>query len=113
MFSVRCRSGVRGPRVRSHGDGIGRVEHCGRLGKRRFLNPLRPGSFVGPTPVGALIHGSGLDGNDPLPSHVFGITTMLMSRNGRPSLVLGDDHSLMGGSDDMKSDVFIVEIVEI
>ena len=113
MFSVRCRSGVRGPRVRSHGDGIGRVEHCGRLGKRRFLNPLRPCSFVGPTPVGALTHGSGLDGNDPLPRHVSGITTMLMSRNGRPSLVLGDDHSLMGGSDDMKSDVFIVEIVEI
>ena len=36
-----------------------------------------------------------------------------MSRNGRPSLVLGDNHSLMGGSDDMKLDVFIVEIVEI
>ena len=27
--------------------------------------------------------------------------------------MLGDDHSLMGGSDDMKSDVIIVEIVEI
>ena len=26
------------------------------------------------------------------------------------SLVLGDDHSLMGGSDDMKSDMNIVEI---
>ena len=108
MFSVRCRSGVRGPRVRSHGDGIGRVEHCGRLGKRRFLNPLRPCSFVGPTPVGALTHGSGLDGNDPLPRHV---SRDYYIRNGRPSLVLGDDHSHMGGSDDMKSDAVIVEIV--
>ena len=66
-----------------------------------------------PTPVGALSHRSGLDGNDPLPRHISGISTILMSRNGRPNLVLGDDHSLMGGSDDMKSDVFIVEIVEI
>ena len=113
MFSVRCRSGVRGPKVRSHGDGIGRVEHCGRLGKRRFLNPLRPCSFVGPTPVGALTHGSGLDGNDPLPRHISGISFIIMSRNGRSSLVLGDNHSLMGGSDDMKLNVFIVEIVEI
>ena len=32
-------------------------------------------------------------------------------RNGRPSLVLGDDHSHMGGSDDMKSGVVLVEIV--
>ena len=68
---------------------------------------------MGPTPVGALTHGSGLDGNDPLLRHISGISTMLMNRNGRPSLVLGDDHSLMGGSDDMKLDVFIVEIVEI
>ena len=60
-----------------------------------------------PTPVGALSHGSGLDGNDPLPRHVFGS----IIRNSRPSLVLGDDHSLMGGSDDMKSDAVIVEIV--
>ena len=110
MFSVRCWSEVRGPRVRSHRDGIGRVEHCGRLGKRRFLNPLRPCSFVGPTPVGALSHGSGLDGNDPLPRHISGISFIIMSRNGRSSLVLGDDHSLIGGSDDMKSDVNIVEI---
>ena len=60
-----------------------------------------------PTPVGALSHGSGLDGNDPLPSHVSGF----IIRNGRPSLVLGDDHSHIGGSDDMKSDSMIVEIV--
>ena len=31
-------------------------------------------------------------------------------RNGRPSLVLGDDHSHMGGSGDMKSDVVMVAI---
>ena len=30
-------------------------------------------------------------------------------RNGRPSLVLADDHSLMGGSDDMKLSVEIVD----
>ena len=60
-----------------------------------------------PTPVGALSHGSGLDGNDPLPRHVSGS----IIRNGRPSLVLGDDHSLMGGSDDMKSGAVIVEIM--
>ena len=60
-----------------------------------------------PTPVGALSHGSGLDGNDPLPRHVSGS----IIRNDRPSLVLGDDHSLMGGSDDIKSDAVIVEIV--
>ena len=60
-----------------------------------------------PTPVGALPHGSGLDGNDPLPRHVSGF----IIRNGRPSLVLGDDHSHMGGSDDMKSGVMTVEIV--
>ena len=62
-----------------------------------------------PTPVGALSHGSGLDGNDPLPNHVSGF----IIRNGRPSLVLGDDHSHMGGSDDMKSDFVIVKIVLI
>ena len=62
-----------------------------------------------PTPIGALSHGSGLDGNDPLPRHVSGF----IIRNGRPSVVLGDDHSHMGGSDDMKSDSVIVEIVEI
>ena len=60
-----------------------------------------------PTPVGALSHGSGLDGNDPLPRHVSGF----IIRNDRPSFVLGDDHSLMGGSDDMKSGVVIVEVV--
>ena len=62
-----------------------------------------------PTPVGALSHGSGLDGNDPLPRHVSGF----IIRNGRPSLVLGDDHSHMGGSDDMKSDVVMVAIMLI
>ena len=61
-----------------------------------------------PTPVGALSHGSGLDGNDLLPRHVSRDDYI---RNGRPSLVLGDDHSHMGGSDDMKSDSVIVEIV--
>ena len=61
-----------------------------------------------PTPVGALSHGSGLDGNDPLPRHV---SRDYYIRNGRPSLVLGDDHSHMGGSDDMKSGVMTVEIV--
>ena len=64
----------------------------------------------GPTSVsvGALTHGSGLDGNDPLPRHV---SRDYYIRNGRPSLVLGDDHSHMGGSDDMKSGVMTVEIV--
>ena len=55
---------------------------------------------MGPTPVGALSHGPGMNGNDPLPRHISGFSII---RNGRPSLVLGDDHSLMGGSDDMKS----------
>ena len=62
-----------------------------------------------PTPVGALSHGSGLNGNDPLPRHVSGI----IIRNGRLSPVLGDDHSHMGGSDDMKADVVIMEILYI
>ena len=30
---VRCRFGVSGPWVRSHGDGFGSGEHCGRLGR--------------------------------------------------------------------------------
>ena len=34
-------------------------------------------------------------------------------RNGRPSLVLGDDHSHMGGSGDMKLYVVMVAIVLI
>ena len=33
MFSVRCRSRDSGPKVRSHGDGFGSGEHCGRLGR--------------------------------------------------------------------------------
>ena len=45
----------------------------------------------------------------PLPRHVSGFIIM----NGRPSLVLGDDHSHIGGSDDIKSDVVMVEIVLI
>ena len=48
-----------------------------------------------------------MDGNDPLPRHISGF----IIRNGRPSLVLGDDHSLMGGSDDMKSGFVLVEMV--
>ena len=56
---------------------------------------------MGQTPVGALSHGPGLDGNDPLPRHTSRVVLYL--GNGRPSLVLGDDHSHTGGSDDMKS----------
>ena len=66
---------------------------------------------MGPTPVGALSHGSGLEGNDPLPRHTSRVVYYL--GNGRPSLVLGDDHSHMGRSDDMKSGICIVEIVLI
>ena len=111
MFLVRCRSGVSGPRVRSHRDGFGSGEHCGRLGKRRFLNPFRPLLIVwDPTPVGALLHVSGLDGNDRLARHA---SRDYYIRNGRPSLVLGDDHCHMGGSDDMKSDVVLVKILWI
>ena len=61
-----------------------------------------------PTPVGALSHGSGLEGNDPLLKHT---SRVYYVRNGRPSLMLGDDHSHIGGSDDMKSGVVKVEIV--
>ena len=64
---------------------------------------------MGPTPVGALSHGPGMDGNDPLPRHASRVVLYL--GNGRLSLVLGDDHSHMGGSDDMKSGICIVEIV--
>ena len=63
---------------------------------------------MGPTPVGALSHGPGLDGNDPLPRHASRVVLYL--GNGRLSLVLGDDHSHMGGSDDMKSEFVLVEI---
>ena len=63
-----------------------------------------------PTPVGALLHGSGLEGNDLLPRHT---SRVYYIRNGRPSLVLGDDHSHMGGSDDMKSSVVMVAIMLI
>ena len=50
-----------------------------------------------------------MDGNDPLPRHASRVYIIL--GNGRLSLVLGDDHSHMGGSDDMKSGVVLVEIV--
>ena len=33
VFSVRCQSGVCDPKVQSHGDGFGRGERCGRLGR--------------------------------------------------------------------------------
>ena len=33
VFSVRCRSGVSGPRIRSHGDGFGSGEHSGCLSR--------------------------------------------------------------------------------
>ena len=61
-----------------------------------------------PTPIGALSHGSSLEGNDPLLKHT---SRVYYIRNGRPSLVLRDDHSHLGGSDNMKSGVVIVEIV--
>ena len=61
-----------------------------------------------PTPVGALSHGSSLDGNNALPGHV---PRSYYCRNGRPSLVLGADHSFIVGSDDMKSGTVMVEIV--
>ena len=61
-----------------------------------------------PTPVGALSHGSGLEGNDPLPRQT---SRVYYIRNGRPSLVLRDDHSHMGGSDDMKLGDVKVKIV--
>ena len=71
---VRCQSGVSGPRVRSQGDGFGSGEHCGRLGRCRFPNPFRPMLIVwDPTPVSALSHRSGLDGNDPLLAYVSGM----------------------------------------
>ena len=63
-----------------------------------------------PTPISALAHGPGLDGNGPLPRRV---SRVYYIRNGRPSLVLGDNHSLMGGNDDMKSGVVTMEIVGI
>ena len=62
-----------------------------------------------PTPVGALPHRFGLDGNDPLPRHVSGF----IIRNGRPSLVLGDDHFHIGGSDDTKLDVVKWRLCEL
>ena len=47
VFSVRFQSRVRGPKVRSYGDGFGRGELCGYLGRWRFPNPFRPCSFCG------------------------------------------------------------------
>ena len=66
---------------------------------------------MGPTPIGALSYGPGMEGNDPLPRHISRVIIIFLFRNGRPSLVLEDDHSHMGGSDDMKSGVVLVEIV--
>ena len=43
----------------------------------------------------------------------LGMSLGCIIRNGKPSLVLGDDHSHMGGSDDMKSAVLIEEILWI
>ena len=63
-----------------------------------------------PTPVGAMSHGSGLDGDDMLPRHVSRVIIIGMAE---PSLMLRDNHSLMGWSDDMKLGVVIVEIVWI
>ena len=68
-----------------------------------------PTHCVGPTPIGALSHGPSLDGNNPLPRHTSRVVYYL--GNGRLSLVLGDDHSHMGGSDDMKSEFVLVEIM--
>ena len=59
-----------------------------------------------PTPIGTPSLRSGLDGNDPLPRHVSGF----IIRNCKPGLVLGDDHSFIGGSDDMKLGVEIVDL---
>ena len=42
-----------------------------------------------------------------------GISPGFIIRNGRPSPVLGDVQSHMGGSDDMKSGVVIAEIMRI
>ena len=52
-----------------------------------------------PTPVCALSHGFGLDGNDPLPRHVFGSIIL-----GLADLVLcsGTITLIWGGSDDIK-----------
>ena len=61
-----------------------------------------------PTPVSALSYESSLDGNDLLPRHV---SRVHYDRNGRPGLVLRDDHSHMGGSGDMKLGAVIEEIV--
>ena len=63
-----------------------------------------------PTPVGALTHGPSLDGNDPLARHV---STIHYDRNGRPILVLRNNHPHIGGNDDMKPGVLIEEIVWI
>ena len=63
-----------------------------------------------PAPVSALSHGSGLEGNDPLPRHT---SRVYYIRNGRPSLVRVDDHSHMGGSHDIKSSAVMVAIMLI
>ena len=101
MFSVRCQSGVHGPRVRSYGDGFGTGEHCGRLGRLRFLGPFRPLLIVwDPTPVGALTHKPSLDGNDPLLRHISRVYCCIGTSCGR--WCSQDDYSHMVGSSDAK-----------
>ena len=98
---MRCRSGYSGPRVRSHGDGFGRGEHVA--------------VWVGDVSLTLSAHCLVWDQHPSVPCHT-GPVWMVMTRcrdtplglyyilgNGRPSLVLGDNHSHMGGSDDMKS----------
>ena len=63
-----------------------------------------------PTPVSALTHGPGLDGIEPPLRH---ISRVYCDRNGRPNLVIGDDNSYVGGSDDMKRGALIEEVVWI
>ena len=54
-----------------------------------------------PTPVGALTHGPGLDGNDPLPKHISRGYYFLGTSSGRWCSRDGSSH--MGGSKDAKS----------
>ena len=101
VVSVRCRFGCRGPRVRSHGDVFGRGEHVA--------------VWVGDVSLTLSAHCFEWDQHPLVPCHT-GPVWMVMTRcrdtplglyimlgTGRLSLVLGDDHSHMGGSDDMKS----------
>ena len=42
VVSVSCRSGVSGPRGRSHKDGFDRGEQCGHLGRCHFPDSFGP-----------------------------------------------------------------------